>query len=84
MANVVRDPKEHPEANLADFIHPDPLVTFQLKDVMPRRQDARMGVKGATRMDYGVTMANGAARALATLNDNRNTRIPYLMYIPIT
>jgi predicted CXXCH cytochrome family protein len=33
MANVVRDPKEHPEANLADFTHPDPLVTFQLKDV---------------------------------------------------
>jgi hypothetical protein len=33
MANVVRDPKEHPEAVLADFSHADPLVTFQLKDV---------------------------------------------------
>src|ERR1039457_86157 len=33
MANVVRDPKEHPEAVLADFSKPDPLVTFQLKDV---------------------------------------------------
>ena len=33
MANVVRDPKDHPEAVLADFTHPDPLVTFQLKDV---------------------------------------------------
>jgi len=33
MANVVRDPKEHPEAVLGDFSHADPLVTFQLKDV---------------------------------------------------
>jgi predicted CXXCH cytochrome family protein len=33
MANVVRDPKVHPEAVLADFAQPDPLVTFQLKDV---------------------------------------------------
>src|SRR6202041_8053 len=33
MANVVRDPKEHPEAVLADFTHPDPLVTFKLDDV---------------------------------------------------
>jgi Cytochrome c554 and c-prime len=33
MANVVRDPKEHPEAVLADFTHADPLVTFSLKDV---------------------------------------------------
>ena len=33
MANVVRDPKVHPEAVLADFAHPDPLVKFQLKDV---------------------------------------------------
>ncbi len=33
MANVVRDPKTHPEAVLADFTHADPLVTFDLKDV---------------------------------------------------
>src|ERR1700674_2960256 len=33
MANVVSDPKEHPEAVLADFTHADPLVTFDLKDV---------------------------------------------------
>jgi predicted CXXCH cytochrome family protein len=33
MANVVRDPREHPEAVLADFTHADPLVTFELKDV---------------------------------------------------
>ncbi len=33
MANVVRDPKEHPEAVVADFTHADPLVTFDLKDV---------------------------------------------------
>jgi predicted CXXCH cytochrome family protein len=33
MANVVRDPKEHPEAILADFTHADPLQTFDLKDV---------------------------------------------------
>ena len=33
MANVVRDPKEHPEAVLPDFSKPDPLVTFTLKDV---------------------------------------------------
>jgi hypothetical protein len=26
----VRDPKEHPEAVLGDFLHPDPLVTFGL------------------------------------------------------
>ena len=33
MANVVRDPKEHPDAVLGDFAHPDPLVKFDLKDV---------------------------------------------------
>jgi Cytochrome c554 and c-prime len=33
MANVVRDPKAHPEAVVADFTHADPLVTFDLKDV---------------------------------------------------
>jgi hypothetical protein len=33
MANVVRDPKEHPEAVLADFTHADQLQTFDLKDV---------------------------------------------------
>lgn len=33
MANVVRDPKVHPEAVLADFTHANPLVTFSLKDV---------------------------------------------------
>jgi len=33
MANVVRDPKEHPDAVLADFLHPDPLVTFGIDQV---------------------------------------------------
>ena len=33
MANVVRDPKAHPEAVLGDFTHAAPLVTFDLKDV---------------------------------------------------
>jgi len=33
MANVVRDPKTHPEAVLADFTHANPLVNFELKDV---------------------------------------------------
>ena len=33
MANVVRDPKEHPEAVLGDFLHPDPVVTFGLDQV---------------------------------------------------
>ena len=33
MANVVRDPKEHPEAVLADFTHPDPARTFDLAEV---------------------------------------------------
>ena len=33
MANVVQDPRQHPEAVLADFSHPDPLVTFSLNDV---------------------------------------------------
>ena len=33
MANVVRDPKEHPEAVLADFTHADPVRNFELGDV---------------------------------------------------
>jgi len=33
MANVVRDPAEHPDAVLGDFIHADPLRTFDLKQV---------------------------------------------------
>jgi predicted CXXCH cytochrome family protein len=33
MANVVRDPKEHPDAVLPDFSKPDPLLTFTLSDV---------------------------------------------------
>jgi predicted CXXCH cytochrome family protein len=33
MANVVVDPKAHPEAVLGDFATPNPLVTFDLEDV---------------------------------------------------
>ena len=33
MANVVRDPREHPDAVIPDFSKPDPLVTFTLADV---------------------------------------------------
>jgi predicted CXXCH cytochrome family protein len=33
MANVVRDPKQHPEAVLPDFSTPDPLLTFKLDAV---------------------------------------------------
>ena len=33
MANVVRDPREHPEAFIPDFSKPDPLVTFTKDDV---------------------------------------------------
>jgi predicted CXXCH cytochrome family protein len=33
MANVVRDPKQHPEAVLPDFSKADPLLTFKLDDV---------------------------------------------------
>jgi hypothetical protein len=33
MAHVVLDPKEHPEAVLGDFEHPDPIRTFGLDDV---------------------------------------------------
>ena len=33
MANVVRDPKAHPEAVMGDFAHPDPTRTFTLDDV---------------------------------------------------
>jgi len=33
MANVVVDPKKHPEAVLGDFKNPHPLVTFKIKDV---------------------------------------------------
>jgi predicted CXXCH cytochrome family protein len=33
MANVVRDPRQHPEAVTPDFSKPDPLLTFKLDDV---------------------------------------------------
>jgi len=33
MANVVRDPREHPEAIIPDFSKPDPLVTFTKDDI---------------------------------------------------
>ncbi|HLJ65096.1 MAG TPA: c-type cytochrome, partial [Stellaceae bacterium] len=33
MANVVRDPREHPEAILPDFSKPDPLLTFSKDDI---------------------------------------------------
>jgi predicted CXXCH cytochrome family protein len=33
MANVVREPKVHPDAVLPDFSKPDPLLTFKLSDV---------------------------------------------------
>jgi predicted CXXCH cytochrome family protein len=33
MANVVRDPKQHPEAMLPDLSKPDPLVNFTLNDI---------------------------------------------------
>ncbi len=33
MANVVTDPKVHPEAVLGDFAHADPVVAFDLNDV---------------------------------------------------
>src|SRR5579872_3882519 len=33
MANVVRDPKTHPEAILPDLSKPDPLVTFRKEDI---------------------------------------------------
>jgi len=33
MANVVRNPRQHPEAVLGDFKHPNPVVTFTLDQV---------------------------------------------------
>ena len=33
MANVVTDPRQHPEVVLPDFTKPDPLLTFKLDDV---------------------------------------------------
>ena len=33
MANVVTDPKQHPDAVIPDFSKPDPLLTFTLADV---------------------------------------------------
>ncbi len=33
MANVLQDPKVHPEAVVGDFVHPDPIRTFSLDDV---------------------------------------------------
>ena len=33
MANVVRDPREHPDAVLPDLSKPDPLVSFRVEDI---------------------------------------------------
>ena len=33
MANVIQDPKQHPEALLGDFSTPNPLVTFAPGDI---------------------------------------------------
>jgi predicted CXXCH cytochrome family protein len=33
MANVVRDPKQHPDAIIPDLSKPDPLVTFTIDDI---------------------------------------------------
>jgi hypothetical protein len=33
MANIVRDPKVHPEGVVGDFSKPNPLVTFKISDV---------------------------------------------------
>src|SRR5262249_45574987 len=33
MANVVRDPKQYPDAFIPDFSKPDPLLTFSKNDV---------------------------------------------------
>jgi hypothetical protein len=33
MANVVRDPREHPDAIIPDFSKPDPLLTFTKDDI---------------------------------------------------
>jgi predicted CXXCH cytochrome family protein len=33
MANVVRDPREHPDAIIPDMTKPDPLVTFPVTDI---------------------------------------------------
>jgi len=33
MANVVRDPREHPDAVLPDLSKPDPLITFNPQDI---------------------------------------------------
>lgn len=33
MANIVRDPKEHPEAILPDLTKADPLLTFKKEDI---------------------------------------------------
>src|SRR4051794_21969408 len=33
MANVVRDPKQHPDAILPDLSKPDPLVTFKTDEI---------------------------------------------------
>lgn len=33
MANIVRDPRQHPEAIVADFSRPNPLVTFTQADI---------------------------------------------------
>ena len=33
MANILRDPSEHPEAVIGDFVHADPIRTFGLDQV---------------------------------------------------
>ena len=60
MANVVRDPKEHPEAVLPDFSKPDPLLTFTLDR---RRVRLRQQMEAAVLHDGRRTTTSRCRRS---------------------
>jgi hypothetical protein len=60
MANVVRDPREHPEAIISDFSRPNPLVTFTKEQI----GFSATGIYGALahwvsarRREFGIRIA---------------------------
>jgi hypothetical protein len=50
MANVVRDPREHPDAIIPDLSKPDPLLTFSKDDITfvygSQRREGWIGLQG--------------------------------------
>jgi hypothetical protein len=58
MANVVRNPREHPEAYIPDFSKPDPLVTFSTNDIAfePKVETALLRPRGRRLLPYASAM----------------------------